>query len=162
MQKLRKIVVSGRALAALVLGVSLIKVLLKRAFGAVTGLRLFKENYGPDRLPAVAPSEREAMTKFSGCIACGRCDLGEGERMRASRGAYPGMMAFVLASSRSMPDFDAAERALGFVDDDVLAEKEGICPADVPFRALARFVRAKAAEVKADYKPDVAEGIKPA
>ncbi|NUO51952.1 MAG: hypothetical protein HOV80_24140 [Polyangiaceae bacterium] len=154
--------VSGRALAALVLGVSLVKVLIKRAFGAVTGLRLFKENYGPDRLPAVAPGEREAMMKFSGCIACGRCDLGEGERMRASRGAYPGMMAFVLASSRSMPDFDAAERALGFVDDDVLAQKEAICPADVPFRALARFVRAKAAEVKADYKPAVTEGVKPA
>lgn len=140
--------VSGRALAALVLGWSLVKVLIKRAFGAVTGLQLFRENYGPDRLPAVGVDERLVMPSFSGCMACGRCDLGEGERMRRSRGAYPGMMAFVLASSRSMPDFDAAERALGFVDDDVLAGKEAICPADVPFRALARFVRAKAAEVK--------------
>jgi hypothetical protein len=148
MQKLRKIVVSGRALAALVLGVSLVKVLLKRAFGAVTGLKLFHQNYGPDRLPAVAAAERLEMPRFSGCFACGRCDFGEGERMRASRGAYPGMMAFVLASSRSMPDFDAAERALGHVDDDILREKEDVCPVDVPFRALARFVRAKAAEVR--------------
>lgn len=149
MQKIRKIVASGRALAAIVLATSLIKVLLKRAFGAVTGLRLFHANYGPDRLPAVAPAEREVMPRFSGCFACGRCDVGEAERMRASRGAYPGMMAFVLASSRSMPDYDAAERALAFVDEGVLAEKEQACPAHVPFRALARFVRAKADDVRA-------------
>ncbi len=150
MQKLRKIVVSGRALAALVLGISLVKVLLKRAFGAVTGLTLFRENYGPDRLPPVAPADREAMPAFSRCIACGLCDAGEGERMRASRGAYPGVMAFVLASSRSMPDFDAASRALAWVDDDVLREKERVCPTGVPFTALARFVRASAAASQRD------------
>ncbi|MBL9026682.1 MAG: hypothetical protein JNL21_31070 [Myxococcales bacterium] len=147
MQKVRKIVASGRALAALVLGISLVKVLVKRAFGVLTGLPLFLQNYGPDRLPPVTPDERSMMPKFSGCFACGRCDIGEAERIRKSRGAYPGVMGFVLASSRSMPDYDAAERALAFVDDAVLAAKEEICPAHVPISALARFVRAKAEEV---------------
>jgi hypothetical protein len=54
-------------------------------------------------------------------------------------------MAIVLASSRSMPDFDAAAIALDHVPDEVLAAKEEICPTGVPFVALARFVRAKAA-----------------
>ncbi|MBK6516854.1 MAG: hypothetical protein IPM79_21530 [Polyangiaceae bacterium] len=149
MPKLRRIVASGRALAAIVLAVALVRVLILRAFGRVTGLRLFRENYDPDRLPPVDREERAAMPAFSGCFACGRCDVGEGERVRASRGAYPGLMRVVLASSRSMPDYDAAERALAFVPDEVLAAKEPGCPADVPFRALARFVRSKAAMMRA-------------
>lgn len=131
-----------------VLAKALVRVLVLRAFGALTGLPLFKKNYGPDRLPPVDPDERSHMPAFSGCFACGRCDVGEGERIRASNGSYPGMMRFVLASSRSMPDYDAAERALSFVSDDVLKDKEKICPAHVPFSALARFVRAKAASMK--------------
>jgi hypothetical protein len=144
MAEMKKIVLSGRALAVLVLGISLVKVLWLRAFGAVTGLRLFQENYGPDRLPPLSSRERDEMATFSGCFACGRCDMAEGERVRASRGAYPGVMAIVLASSRSMPDFDAADRALAWVPEEVLRDKERICPARVPFVSLARFVRSKA------------------
>lgn len=140
-------VASGRALAALVLGLSLVKVLFLRAFSAFTGLPLFLRNYGPDRLPPVTPDERGAMAAFSRCIACGRCDVGEAERMRASGGAYPGVMSFVLASSRSMPDHDAAVRALAWVPEAVLADKERHCPTEVPIVALARFVRSKAALV---------------
>ncbi len=54
-------------------------------------------------------------------------------------------MAVVLASSRSMPDFDAAALALDHVPEAVLAAKEDVCPTGVPFVALSRFVRAKAA-----------------
>ncbi|HTJ80226.1 MAG TPA: hypothetical protein VL400_00845 [Polyangiaceae bacterium] len=146
--KLRRTVVSGRALAAWVLAGALVRVLVARAFGAFTGLGLFRANYGPDRLPPVDPSEREAMASFGRCIACGRCDVGEAERVAASRGEYPGVMQFVLASSRSMPDFDAAERALAWVPEDVLVAKDRICPAGVPISRLARFVRAKAAAVR--------------
>ncbi|MFO0551780.1 MAG: hypothetical protein U0271_25565 [Polyangiaceae bacterium] len=145
--QLKNRVASGRALAALVLAAALVRVLVLRAFGVLTGLTLFKQNYGPDRLPAVNPTEREAMPAFSGCFACGRCDVGEGERMSASRGRYPGVMGFVLASSRSMPDYDAAARSIAEVPDAVFAEKERGCPAHVPIEALARFVRAKAAEM---------------
>jgi hypothetical protein len=70
--------------------------------------------------------------------------VGEGQRIGASRGAYAGVMSIVLASSRSMPDFDAAVLALDHVPDAVLAEKEGVCPTGVPFREIAAFVRAKA------------------
>jgi hypothetical protein len=54
-------------------------------------------------------------------------------------------MQVVLASSRSMPDHDAAARAFAFVPDDVLREKEATCPAGVPFLRIARFVRRNAA-----------------
>jgi hypothetical protein len=47
-----------------------------------------------------------------------------------------------------MPDFDAASVALDFVPEEVLVRKELICPTGVPFVALARFVRAKAGEMR--------------
>jgi len=62
----------------------------------------------------------------------------------ASRGAYPGLMQLVLASTRSMPDFDAAARAFSHVPDTVLECKVARCPVQVPFPELARFVRAQA------------------
>ncbi|MFX5126519.1 hypothetical protein ABTC57_18885, partial [Acinetobacter baumannii] len=80
---------------------------------------------------------------------CGRCDVGESERVAASKGAYPGLMQIVLASSRSMPDFDAAAIAFEHVPDEVLAAKERVCPTLVPLRDLARFVRRKAEATRA-------------
>jgi succinate dehydrogenase/fumarate reductase-like Fe-S protein len=143
------VVLSGRALALAVLARSLLKVTLGKLFGARTGIALFRENYDADRLPPLDPAERAELSRFSRCIACGRCDIGEAERMARSRGAYPGLMAVVLASSRSMPDFDAARLALDHVPDAVLAAKENddVCPTGVPFVSLARFVRAKAAQM---------------
>ena len=138
-------VLSGRALALAVLARSLLQVTLAKLFGARTGLALFHENYDADRLPPVDAAERAELHRFSRCIACGRCDVGEAGRMAASGGAYPGLMAVVLASSRSMPDFDAAALALDHVPEAVLAAKEEVCPTGVPFVALGRFVRAKAA-----------------
>ncbi len=136
---------SGRVLAAVILAWSFLKVLFARAFSRKSGLALFHENYDADRLPAVDPDERALMPRFSRCIACGRCDLGEASRIARSNGAYPGLMSVVLASSRSMPDHDAAALALDHVPDEVLAAKERECPTGVPFVELARFVRAKAA-----------------
>ncbi len=143
------VVFSGRVLAAVILAWSLLKVLFARAFSRKTGLPLFHENYDADRLPSVDPAERAAMSRFSRCIACGRCDLGEADRIARSNGAYPGLMTIVLASSRSMPDYDAAVIALDHVPEAVLAAKERECPTSIPFVELARFVRAKAALSKA-------------
>jgi hypothetical protein len=139
------VVLSGRALALAVLAKALFEVTVEKLLGGRPGLAIFHENYDADRLPPLDAAEREQLARFSRCIACGRCDAGEGERIARSKGAYPGLMAIVLASSRSMPDFDAAALALDHVPDDVLAAKEEICPTLVPFTALARFVRAKAA-----------------
>lgn len=143
-------VLSGRALALAMLARSLVKVTLDRLFGARTGLALFHDNYDADRLPPVDARERAALVRFSRCIACGRCDVGEADRIAGSSGAYPGLMSVVLASTRSMPDFDAASLALEHVPDDVLAAKQDVCPTAVPFVSLARFVRAKAALMRAE------------
>ena len=112
-----------------------------------SGIAAFRSNYDADGLPPVSPAERAAMPDFSRCIACGLCDRGEAERIAASGGAYRGVMALVLAGSRSVPDYRAAAYSFGFVSDEVLAEKEALCPTRVPFRAIARFVRDKAAAV---------------
>ena len=138
-------VLSGRALALALLGWSFIKVLARLLFTKQTpGLEVFVQNYGVEGLTAIDREERESLVRFSRCIACGRCDVGEGERIIASRGAYPGLMRLVLASTRSMPDYDAALRGFAHVPLTVLREKEAICPVGIPFEALAEFVRAHA------------------
>jgi hypothetical protein len=142
------VVLSGRALAVAMLFRCLLQVTMEKLFGARSGLALFHDNYDADRLPALELAEREGFAAFSRCIACGRCDVGEAERIARSAGSYSGMMAFVLASSRSMPDFDAAVVALEHVPEAVLAAKEDVCPTGVPFVALARFVRAKAERMR--------------
>lgn len=152
-------VLSGRALAFALLARSLLKVILDRAFGAKTGLALFRENYDADRLPPLDADERGEVTRFSRCVACGRCDLGESERIARSGGAYPGLMAIVLASSRSMPDFDAAALALDHVPEEVLAAKEDVCPTGVPFVSLARFVRNKAGAMSRQLPEGVEAGM---
>jgi hypothetical protein len=57
-----------------------------------------------------------------------------------------------------MPDYDAAATALEFVPDEVLAAKEPACPTGVPFRELARFVRAKAGQMLAAGEGAVGSG----
>jgi hypothetical protein len=134
-----------RLKAILLLALYLLKTLGRRLFKRQgSGIAAFRENYDADGLPPVTPAERELIPSFSRCIACGLCDRGEIGRIAASGGAYRGVMALVLAGSRSMPDYRAAAYSFGFVSDEVLAEKERICPTEVPFRAIARFVRDKA------------------
>ena len=139
-------VLSGRALALWLLAVSFVKVLLKRAFTQQTpGLEKFHDNYGTDGLAPIEHDERDQLEQFSRCIACGRCDIGEASRIAASGGQYPGLMQLVLASTRSMPDYDAAARAFDHVPPEVLRAKRRQCPVRIPFADLATFVRAKAA-----------------
>jgi len=137
-----------RLKAILLLALYLVKTLGRRLFTRnKSGIAAFRGNYDADGLPPVSPAERAEMPDFSRCIACGLCDRGEAERIAASGGAYRGVMPLVLAGSRSMPDYRAAAYSFGFVSDEVLAQKEAICPTGVPFRAIARFVRDKAAAV---------------
>ena len=132
-----------RLYALLILAWSLVRVLL----GPRRGIAAFRANYEADRLPPVAPDERRTLPTLSGCIACGLCDIGEGVRARKSGGAYGGTMDLILASSRSMPDFDAAMKSFAVVSDERLAELEARCPARVPMRKVAAFVRAKGTEI---------------
>ena len=139
--------VPPRLKAWLLLTVALLKSLLRRLFGKAGGIEAFRANYDADGLPPVTADERAELPTFSRCIACGVCDRGEGERIAASGGAYRGVMPLMLSASRSMPEFRAAAYSLSFVSDEVLAEKELTCPANVPMRRIAAFLRAKADEV---------------
>jgi hypothetical protein len=134
--------------ALFILAWALVRSLLAPLFGARRGLAAFQRSYAKDNLPAVSKAERVALPRFSGCIACGRCDVGEAARIVAAKGTYGGMMDLALASSRSMPDYDAAARSFAAVSDADMAAAEGRCPTRVPFRALRRFVLAKAAELE--------------
>ena len=133
--------------AGLLLAWALVRTLLGNLVGERRGLADFQRSYAPDRLPPMSPAERLALPAFSGCIACGLCDVGEGARAAASGGAYAGVMDLMLASSRSMPDFDTAVAAFDAIGDARLAELEARCPTRVPMRAIAHFVRGKAEEV---------------
>ena len=137
-----------RALKALVLlALALVRTLLRRLFGGGRGgLAAFRENYAADGLAPVTAEQRTTMNDFGNCIACGLCDRGEGARIARSGGAYPGVMELMLAASRSMPDFGAAAVAFAYVSDEVLQEKEKLCPTSVPMRKIAAFVRDKAGE----------------
>jgi len=139
---------AGRLKALLLLAAALLVTVVRRLLSRRgTGLAAFRQNYDADGLPPVSAAERAEMHGFQRCIACGLCDRGEASRIASSGGAYRGVMALVLAGSRSMPDYRAAAYSFSFVSDEVLADKERICPTRVPMRAIARFVRDKAAEV---------------
>jgi len=138
-----------RVYALALLAWSLVKSLLAPLLGTRRGLAAFRASYAADRLPPVAPDERRLLPLLGGCIACGLCDIGEGVRAARSGGAYAGAMDLMLASSRSMPDFDAARSSFAAVSDERLAELEARCPTRVPMRKVAHFVRAKGAEIAA-------------
>jgi hypothetical protein len=145
---------SGRLKAVWLLGWALVRTVLRVLFGlGRRGVAAFRENYAGDGLASVTPAQRKTMNSLGACIACGLCDRGEGERIAQSSGAYPGVMALVLSAARSMPDFGAAAVGFSHVTDDVLREKEEICPADVPMRRIARFVRDKAGEARSSVPP---------
>lgn len=139
--------VSGRVKALFLLGFALLKTLVVRFFSRGNGIAKFRENYDADGLPPVTPEERAGMNDFQRCVACGLCDRGEAQRIARSGGAYRGVMALVVSGSRSMPEFRAAAYGFSFVPDEVLAEKERLCPVRIPFRRVAAFVRDKAAAV---------------
>lgn len=137
----------ARLKALLLLAWALVRTLVRRALGkGRRGLAAFRANYDADRLPPVTAGERHELGQFGRCISCGLCDRGEAERILASSGRYRGIMALMVESSRSMPDFAAAALAFAEVPDAVLLEKEAGCPTRVPMRRVAAFVRAKALE----------------
>jgi hypothetical protein len=141
--------VPPRIKAFLLLALALVRTLVRRALGrGRSGLRAFRANYAADGLAPVSAEQRRGMAAFGRCIACGLCDRGERERIARSEGAYRGVMAFVVAASRSMPDFGAAAVTLRHLPDDVLAEKERRCPTKVPMREIAAFVREKSGEAR--------------
>lgn len=146
--------VPPRIKAILLLAWALLRAALRSIFTRrPSGIARFRENYDADRLPPVTAAEREELALFGRCVACGLCDRGEAGRISRSRGQYRGVMPLMLAASRSMPDFQAAQLSFAHVSDEVLEEKERICPTRVPMREIARFVRDKASELTQSLPP---------
>jgi hypothetical protein len=139
----------NRLHALVILAWALVRSLLAPLLGTRRGLAEFRSNYAADRLPPLSPEERAVLPQLSGCIACGLCDVGEGARIARSGGVYAGVMDLMLASSRNMPDFDAAARSFAAVGEDRLADLERRCPVRLPMRRVAAFVRGKAAQLTA-------------
>jgi hypothetical protein len=135
--------------ALLLLALAVLRTFVRRLFGGKKGgIRAFREHYSADGLAPLTPAQSEVSRGFGGCIACGLCDRGERARIAGSDGAYNGVMQLILAASRSMPDYGAAALGFAHVPDDVLAEKERICPTRVPMRQIAQFVREKSSEAR--------------
>ena len=120
---------------------SLLRVLVARALGKARGLEDFRAAYRADGLLSLSREERAVVDDARGCIACGLCSLGA--LPAEARAGLAGPMNLFLASSRSMPDYDAALEAVRSFDDETLAQLEVECPARVPMRSLARLVRSK-------------------
>lgn len=126
---------------------ALVRSVLGSLFGMRRGLADFFRSYAPDHVVPLDAHDRPRVPRLGGCIACGLCDAGEGAAMARSGGAYHGVMDLMLASSRSMPDYDAAVRSFDAVGEARLAELEKRCPAHVPMREVAAFVRKKALQI---------------
>src|SRR5947207_5463560 len=134
---------AARLHALWLLSWAFVSMLYKRVLGrGPRGLALFRANYAGE-LPAIDSAQDANLGAFSRCIACARCDIGDGQRIAASRGAYPGTMAVMLASSGSLRELDAASEAFRWISDDELGEKEAICPAAVPMRRIAAWYRSR-------------------
>jgi hypothetical protein len=115
---------TGRLHALLLLSWAFLVMLAKKVFRTgPRGIALFRANFEA-QLSSITATERHELASFSRCIACGRCDAGDGQRIAASNGAYPGTMVLMVASSRSLPDFAAAGEALRWISDEDLARKE--------------------------------------
>src|SRR5579863_9900858 len=94
--------------ALFILAWALVRSVVAALFGLRRGLEDFRASYAADRLAPLDEGERAQIARFGSCIACGLCDAGEGAAIVRSGGRYQGAMDLMLASSRSMPDYDAA------------------------------------------------------
>ncbi len=100
----------------------------------------FDENYRKDGLLPVLPNEWQVLRNAGTCIACGLCDAQEGERIAKSRGVYRGLMYFVLAGGRSMPDYKLVARSIADVPLEAFVEGERVCPVGVQLVELRGLV----------------------
>lgn len=130
----------GRITALVLLALGLAKTLLL-GWLRPSPLAGFSQRYGSEGIVAVREEQARILARAGTCIACGRCDAFEGERVSASHGKYRGLMHFVLSGVRSLPDFDAAADSISTVPREALIRAESQCPVGVPLVELAHLVR---------------------
>ena len=114
----------------LLLGWSGFKALVKRPFKAPGAFERVLGRFALERIGSHDPEGLVVQQAASGCLACGRCD-------EVAGGGRPGASPadWVLAGLRDLTDRDLGGEAPGDVE--ALARMEEVCPAGVPFRALA-------------------------
>lgn len=88
------------------------------------------------------------MAALSRCIACGVCDAHFEAYDAIARTVLRAPSDLVLAHSRASPDWNALLAPVAQLERGDLARLEALCPARIPFAALARLVRARAAAVE--------------
>jgi hypothetical protein len=97
------------------------------------GLARFDALYGPDRITAVTPGEREQLAGHGRCVACGLCGFA------TARAGYLRPERLASQLTRSIPDLWATrDLPLDAVDWDRAA---AVCPLGVPLAAMRGFVR---------------------
>jgi hypothetical protein len=138
----------GRPLALVLLGWSLLLTLFRRVLPARPALQQFYSQYGNEGLLPVTPSEHSLLTLSYHCTACGKCDLGEQERISNSKVAYRGLMATVLGGTRSLPDYPAVSLSLSEVPEEALVRADQACPEQVPISKLVSLIRSHAARAR--------------
>lgn len=134
----------ARLSALILLALGLVKTLLLR-FSVVRSLEQFGEHYGGEGILRVSTEEAKLLSRAGACTACGRCDAFEGTRVAESQRGYRGMMAFVLAGTRSLPDYGYTARTISEVPDDAFVVAARECPENVPLLSLSALVRKHAA-----------------
>jgi hypothetical protein len=132
----------GRLKALWLLGTSFFVTLLRArlGLGRQRGLALFADNYTADALVPVTPDQRQVQRDAGGCIACGRCNVGDAPLIQKAGGRYPGLMTLVLAGARGTPDFKAASEAWAYLSAAELRTREALCPTQVPISRLKQYV----------------------
>ena len=118
--------------------------LIRRLFVRERGREKFLAAYAADRLAPLSSDEREALSSFSRCIACGACDVAFDKYAEVPRADLRGPSELPLALSRSLPDHDALLPWLAALSRGDVAALSRACPVDVPFERLTAIARARA------------------
>lgn len=144
-----------RISSLLILAIALFKTLALRLWPRRPSLVRFAEHYQSEGIVAVTAEEAAILVRAGRCFACGLCDqtaLDAGDRddaalPRTTNAPGPSIMGFVLAGTRSLPDYDASAFDLSALPEGRLREAEKVCPRQVPIVELAHLVRSYEARV---------------
>ncbi len=100
---------------------------------AGSGLARFDALYGPARITAVTPGEREQLAGHGRCVGCGLCGFA------TPRAGYVRPERLASQLTRSLPDLWATRGLpLDAVD---WGRAAAVCPMGVPLEAMRGFVR---------------------
>lgn len=131
--------------ATAVLGWQFFLRLVKRLFFRPSpGLDVFLENYREDRIPSMAPKEKDLLYDIARCVACRLCDSLCPALSHVHPGDFMGPSFYPACSSRLIPDYSYAQLDLELCVE--CSGCESICPRGVPIRDTFELMRKKVRE----------------